>query len=314
LGGPFETVPTGGTLETVPTGGALETVRTVSGLRGRVAGWRAEALSVGLVPTMGALHAGHIALVQASLAAMDRTVVSLFVNPKQFGPSEDLDSYPRDEAADRAMLDAVGAHLLYAPEPAEVYGSGFATQVTVSGLGDILEGEFRPGFFNGVATVVAKLLGQCRPDTAFFGDKDYQQLLVVRRMAGDLDLGVEIKGVPTVREADGLALSSRNAYLTAAERAAAPVLFEVISGVAARIIAGADADAEASAAMDKLIEAGFGPVDYVCVRDAETLGDYRGPGTQGRVLAAARLGRARLIDNVAVAAAAADSAPAAAKG
>jgi len=279
----------------------LETVRGVQELRARVAEWRAGGLSVGLVPTMGALHAGHMALVHASITAMDRTIVSLFVNPKQFAPSEDLDSYPRDEDTDKSMLKTAGAQLLYAPEAGEVYGEGFSTAVTVSGLGDILEGEFRPGFFNGVATVVAKLLSQCRPDRAFFGEKDYQQLLVVRRMARDLDLGVDITGVETVREADGLALSSRNAYLTAAERETAPLLHQTIQGVAERIEAGADPAGEESAAMDTLIEAGFGPVDYACVRDATTLGFYLGSGTAGRVLAAARLGRARLIDNVAIA-------------
>lgn len=284
--------------------GPLEIVRTKSGLHDRLAVWRDDGMSVGLAPTMGALHAGHMALVSRSLIECDRTVVSIFVNPSQFGPGEDLATYPRDEARDRDLLAAAGAHILYAPEVSEIYREGFATTVSVPAPGDVLEGRYRPGFFDGVATVVAKLFAQARPDKAFFGEKDYQQLLVVRRMAGDLDLGVEVVGVETVREQDGLALSSRNAYLTAAERKSAPALYRTIHTLAARAAAGEDVPVEEKIAADALLEAGFDGVDYVTVRDAATLGPYRSLGrgreTKGRVLAAARIGRARLIDNVPV--------------
>lgn len=279
-------------------GGPLEIVRTKAGLRDRRAVWRDDEMSVGLVPTMGALHAGHMALVRRSLGECDRTVVSIFVNPSQFGAGEDLATYPRDEARDRDLLAAAGAHILYAPDVSEIYADGFVTTVSVPVPGDVLEGLYRPGFFDGVATVVAKLFAQSRPDKAFFGEKDYQQLLVVRRMAGDLDLGVEVVGVETVREADGLALSSRNAYLTAVERKSAPALYRTIRALAARAAAGKDVPDEEKIAADALLEAGFDDVDYVTVRDAATLSPYRGRETPGRVLAAARIGRTRLIDNL----------------
>ena len=199
---------------------ALDTVRTIADLRARVAAWRADGARVGLVPTMGALHAGHVALVKQSVAACDKTVVTLFVNPAQFGPNEDYAVYPRSEERDAAMVAAEGADLLFAPGVEEVYPGGHSTQVHVGGLGDLLEGEYRPGFFTGVATVVTKLLLQSLPDEAFFGEKDYQQLQVIKRLIRDLDIPVTATGVKTVREDDGLALSSRNAYLTPAERAA----------------------------------------------------------------------------------------------
>ncbi|HEC91247.1 MAG TPA: pantoate--beta-alanine ligase [Alphaproteobacteria bacterium] len=281
--------------------GPLEIVRTKAGLRARLAVWRDCGMSVGLAPTMGALHAGHMALVRRSIAECERTVVSVFVNPAQFGPGEDLDAYPRDEARDRDMLAAAGAHVLYAPSAPEVYPEGFATTVSVAAPGDVLEGQCRPGFFDGVATVLAKLFAQCRPDKAFFGEKDYQQLLVVRRLAGDLDLGVEVVGVETVRERDGLAASSRNVYLTAAERKSAPALYRTIRALAKRAAAGENVSDEEKIAADMLLEAGFDGVDYVTVRDAATLAPYRGRETPGRVLAAATIGRTRLIDNVPVA-------------
>jgi len=238
--------------------------------------------------------------VRRSLATTERTCVTLFVNPRQFGPTEDFARYPRAEARDLALIEDAGAHLVFAPEAAEMYREGHQTEVSVGRIGEILEGEFRPGFFAGVATVVTKLLLQAQPDIAFFGEKDYQQLLVVRRLARDLDIPVEIAGVPTVRAGDGLALASRNAYLSDSERAIAPALYRVLADVARRVQGGVDpaaAEAEGKAALE---EAGFYQVDYVAVRDAHTLAPV-GPGTTAvRVLGAGWIGVARLIDNVPV--------------
>ena len=278
----------------------LGIVRDVAGLRARVRDWRQDGAAVGLVPTMGALHDGHLALMRRSLATTERTCVTLFVNPRQFGPAEDFARYPRDEARDLATIEEAGAHLVFAPDLKEMYPEGHQTQVSVGRLGEILEGEFRPGFFAGVATVVTKLLIQARPDLAFFGEKDYQQLLVIRRLARDLNIPVEIAAVATVREKDGLALSSRNAYLTPAERAKAPALHRILVETAGRVAAGAEAKAEEARAIEAFERAGFGPVDYVAVRDAETLEDPQGAPGARRVLAAAKLGPTRLIDNVAV--------------
>src|SRR5262245_58693097 len=196
----------------------LPVTRDVAGLRAAVADWRKHGLSVGMAPTMGALHEGHLSLVRAAKARCDQVVVSLFVNPKQFAPHEDFERYPRDETGDAKLLAGAGCDLLYAPDRAAMYPEGFATSVLVNTVSTPLEGEFRPHFFGGVATVVTKLLLQCLPDAAFFGEKDYQQLLVIKRLARDLDIPVEIVGCPTVREHDGLAMSSRNAYLSADER------------------------------------------------------------------------------------------------
>lgn len=278
----------------------LEIVRTIADLRARVNAWRRKGEDVGLVPTMGALHAGHVALVKNSVATSRHTVVTLFVNPKQFGPKEDFSTYPRDEAADAALVAAEGAELLFAPDVSEVYPGGHATKVHVGGLGDLLEGEFRPGFFTGVATVVTKLLLQSLPDRAFFGEKDYQQLQVIKRLARDLDIPVEIHGVKTVREADGLALSSRNAYLTPAERAQAPVLHGTLAQVAEQVGRGEPPRPLEDWAKGQLERAGFWQVDYVTVRDAETLEQAADASRPARVLAAAWLGKARLIDNVPV--------------
>lgn len=278
----------------------LGIARDVAALRARVRDWRGQGATVGLVPTMGALHDGHLALIRRSLATASRTCVTLFVNPKQFGPNEDFDRYPRDEARDLSLIEKSGAHLVFAPSVAEMYPEGHRTGVTVSGLGDVLEGECRPGFFAGVATVVTKLLLQALPDVAFFGEKDYQQLLVIRRLARDLDVPVEIVGVATVREADGLALSSRNAYLSPAERKVASALHRVLAEVARNVAGGAKAENEESRAARALLDAGFTRIDYVAVRDAETL-EAPGAATRSRrVLAAAWLGKTRLIDNVAV--------------
>jgi len=279
---------------------AIACVRTVAALRHRLRDWREDGLSVGLVPTMGGLHAGHMALVRSSLSQTDHTAVTLFVNPKQFGAGEDLDTYPQDETVDSALLAGAGAHLLFAPAGDEIYREGHATAVRVSGVGEILEEQFRPGFFEGVATVVTKLLLQALPNKAFFGEKDYQQLQVVRRLTADLNIPVEIVAVPTVREEDGLALSSRNAYLDEDERRAAPALYQTIRAAAEKVAAGEDPAGAEAWGRDALEKAGFDPVDYVAVRDAETLLDSRFPGRPARVLAAARLGRARLIDNVPV--------------
>jgi pantoate--beta-alanine ligase len=275
----------------------LTTVRTAADLRANVRAWRAAGLRVALVPTMGALHAGHMALVAAALAAADRVVASIFVNPTQFGPNEDLARYPRREAADAAMLAEAGCHLLYAPDAAGMYPEGFATRVHVAGLTDVLCGAHRPGHFDGVATVVAKLLNQAQPDIALFGEKDYQQLLVIRRMAADLDIAVEIIGVPTVREPDGLALSSRNAYLTPDERKTAALFPKLLQQARDRLLAGVAAAEVLADATHHLTAAGLKP-DYVELRDTASLAASAEP--PARLLAAVRLGTTRLIDNVAV--------------
>jgi pantoate--beta-alanine ligase len=257
-------------------------------------------LSVGLVPTMGALHEGHFSLVRRSVTTLDRTIVTLFVNPRQFGPNEDFGTYPRTEAADATALERQGAHVLFAPMVEEMYPAGAVTSVAVPGIGDILEGSFRPGFFTGVATVVTKLLIQSLPDVAFFGEKDYQQLCVITRLAADLDIPVQIQGCPIVREADGLALSSRNVYLSTAERTIAPALNRALNDVALKVRSGGVetiADAEAQAA-ETLLRAGFRQVDYVTVRDAAGLAPVGDVTKPARILAAAWLGRTRLIDNI----------------
>ena len=278
----------------------IETVRNVEDLREQVREWRVQGLNVGLVPTMGALHAGHMALAERSIATTDRTIATLFVNPKQFGEGEDLDGYPRDEVRDREKLAQAGVHFLFAPDVAQMYPSNFSTGVKVGGLGDILEGKFRPGFFDGVATVVSKLLNQAGADKAFFGEKDYQQLQVITRMTRDLNIPTIIEGVPTIREEDGLALSSRNVYLNSQERTAAPILFKTISEVASKVKAGDNISELEAWGREQVLAAGFSNVDYLSVLDAQTLEAYLRPARPGRVLVAAKLGRARLIDNVAV--------------
>jgi pantoate--beta-alanine ligase len=274
---------------------------TVPSLRAYVAEWRRAGESIALVPTMGAMHAGHLALLAAARAKASRTIVSIFVNPAQFAPTEDFAKYPRDLAGDLAKIAAGGgADLIYAPETAEMYPDGFATKIVPGGPARGLESEARPHFFAGVATVVAKLFLQCRPDFAFFGEKDYQQLLVVKRLARDLDLGIEVVGVPTVRETDGLALSSRNAYLSPEARKVAAHLNRVLASVGQRARDGVSprqAESEGAAA---LLEAGFERVDYVALRDAQTLEQIRDLNRPARVLAAARISGVRLIDNMAV--------------
>jgi pantoate--beta-alanine ligase len=279
---------------------ALPVVRDVAALRAAVAAWRAQGSKVALAPTMGALHEGHLSLVRAGKAQCDRVVASLFVNPRQFAPHEDFERYPRNESADAALLAAAGCDLLYAPDRTVMYPDDFATNVIVSSVSTPLEGEMRPHFFGGVATVVAKLLLQCAPDAALFGEKDYQQLLVIKRMVRDLDIPVEIVGCATVREPDGLAMSSRNAYLSAHERRSAAQLNAVMRDAIQAIRAGAAmADTETEAAR-RLSAAGFTCIDYVAVRDAETLQPISNLARPARILAAGWLGKTRLIDNMAV--------------
>ena len=276
----------------------MQTIRQLDLLREGIADLRGDGSRIALVPTMGALHAGHIALIEAARRPGTRVIASIFVNPKQFGPNEDLSRYPRKELADTRMLSEAGCDLLWMPPVEIMYPPGFATNVSVAGVSDGLDGASRPGHFDGVATVVTKLFNQVRPDVAYFGEKDFQQLAVIRRMVADLDMGIEITGVPTQREDDGLALSSRNIYLDDAERAKAVALPRAL-GVAARAIhKGDDAESALAAARETLVAAGF-TIDYVELVDAETLGapDISRPR---RLVAAARLGATRLIDNLAV--------------
>jgi pantoate--beta-alanine ligase len=281
------------------TKAALPVVRDVPALRDAVAAWRKQGLTIGLVPTMGALHEGHLSLVRTAKARCDRVIASLFVNPKQFAPHEDFERYPRDEAGDSALLAAAGCDLLYAPERAAMYPEGFTTNVLVPAVSTMLEGEFRPHFFGGVATVVTKLLLQCLPDAAFFGEKDYQQLQVIKRMARDLDIPVAIHGCPTVREHDGLAMSSRNAYLSADERRIAARLNHLLHDAIKAAHAGEPIHEVEDDARRHLIAAGFTGVDYVAIRDGETLAPVSDLA-HARILAAAWLGKTRLIDNMAV--------------
>jgi len=272
-----------------------EIVTTIAELRARIAAWRARGARVGLVPTMGALHEGHLSLVREGRC--DRTVVSIFVNPAQFAPHEDFDRYPRTLESDCGKLDGM-ADLVFAPSVAEIYPQGFATRIEVGGPSAGLESDFRPHFLSGVATVVAKLLIAATPDTAIFGEKDYQQLLVIRRLVSDLALPVEIAGGAIVREADGLAMSSRNAYLASDERRIAGRLNIVLKDVSA-LVRGGSAIAQAQAAgRDALLKAGFDCVDYVAVRDALTLARIENLERPARVLAAAKIGGTRLIDNL----------------
>jgi len=281
----------------MPTG--ITTSRTVADLRAHVAPWRKAGKSIALVPTMGALHAGHLSLVTLAKSKADRVVVSIFVNPIQFGPREDFSTYPRDDAGDIEKLRAAGADLVFAPNTAEMYPAGFSTKVSIGDLTEDLCGANRPNHFDGVATVVTKLLLQCAPDMAIFGEKDYQQLLVIKHLVRDLNVPVEVLGGDIVREKDGLALSSRNAYLSPAERKTAPLLHQTISEVAAALARGEGADAACVAGRFKLEAAGF-RVDYIAVRDPDTLKPLSGPVKHARVLAAAYLGKTRLIDNVPV--------------
>jgi pantoate--beta-alanine ligase len=277
----------------------VEIARTVADLRKRVVLWRKADEGVGLVPTMGALHQGHMALVRAARAECDRVAASIFVNPKQFAPTEDLGSYPRREAADLEMLQSAGTDLVFMPIVEEMYPPGFATLVRMSGLTEGLCGAHRAGHFDGVTTVVTKLLIQALPDIAYFGEKDYQQLTVVRRLVRDLDIPVHIAGIPTVREPDGLALSSRNAYLSVEERRIAPNLAQVLRSVAAALARQpAAVGDELARGLRELRDAGFA-IDYLEIREEDTLRPVttRVAG-RSRVFAAVQLGKTRLIDNM----------------
>jgi pantoate--beta-alanine ligase len=279
-------------------------VRTVARLRAQVAAWKAAGEQVALIPTMGALHEGHLTLIKLGQTKARRTVASVFVNPKQFAPHEDFDAYPRGEAVDAEKLASVGCDLMFAPNASEMYAPGFSTAINVSGVSEPLEGAARPQFFGGVATVVAKLLIQSQADYAVFGEKDYQQLQVIKRLVKDLDLPVEIVSAPTARAEDGLALSSRNAYLSVEERAIATALPQALRAAAQAVAAGGRIDEAEAAGKAALTAAGFGQIDYLDIREASDLSKL-GPGpvgdAQGRILVAAWLGKTRLIDNMPVA-------------
>ncbi len=275
-------------------------VRSIPALRDTVARWRRRGESVGLVPTMGALHAGHLALVHRSRAECDRTVASIFVNPTQFNPDEDLERYPRQEEEDVNALSGARADLAFVPLAGEIYPEGFATAVHVGRVTTGMEGTVRIGHFDGVATVVCKLFMQCGPDRAYFGEKDYQQLVAIQRMVRDLDMPLTIVPVPTVREADGLALSSRNAYLSPAQRRTAATLNRILRETAAAIADGRAIDDATAAARQALLDAGFDAVDYVECRAAADLAVLEVPDRPARLLATARLGTTRLLDNVPV--------------
>ncbi|MGB7204244.1 MAG: pantoate--beta-alanine ligase [Anderseniella sp.] len=279
----------------------LKTVRTIEALRSKVSYWRRQELRCAVVPTMGALHAGHIQLVEQGLRVADRVVVTIFVNPTQFAPTEDLDAYPRTEREDVEKLRKAGAHLAFVPARQEMYPEGDSTQVVMNGPAKAgLEDKYRPHFFNGVATIVAKLLNAAGCDYAMFGEKDYQQLKVVSTMARDLSIPTSIIGVPTVRADDGLALSSRNAYLSETEREKAPFLHQTLQQLASDIRSGKNIARSSTTARKRLISAGFKP-DYVEARAAETLAPVKLTGeTEIRILAAAWLGKTRLIDNIGV--------------
>ena len=276
----------------------MQTVRQIDDLRQALDAFRSEGARLAFVPTMGALHDGHMALVEAAKRAGTRVIVSIFVNPIQFGPNEDLAKYPRREQADSRLLANAGVDLLWMPTPEIMYPEGFATSVRVAGVSEPLDGAHRPGHFDGVATVVSKLFHQVQPHVALFGEKDWQQLQVIRRMVADLDMPIEIQGVPTQREDDGLALSSRNAYLMPEDRARAIALPRALGAAAKTIGEGGDREAALAQAQDSLAAAGF-EVDYVALVDAESLAAPI-DGRPMRLLAAARIGGTRLIDNIPV--------------
>jgi pantoate--beta-alanine ligase len=279
---------------------SLEIVRNLTELRAITAKWRQDGAQIALVPTMGALHEGHLSLVQAALQQAERVIVTLFVNPKQFNNAGDLAAYPRTEAADAAKLRPLGPHLLYAPDEASIYPPGFATTISVDGISQGLCGDHRPGHFDGVATIVAKLFLQSGANLAFFGEKDFQQVAVVRRMVQDLDIPISIITCPTVREADGLAMSSRNVRLSPAERAIAPKLAATLFETAQQLLSGAKvADILAKAKAD-LTAAGFRAIDYLELRSEENLHPLDTLNPSGRLFVAAWLGNTRLIDTVKV--------------
>jgi len=275
-------------------------VRTRAELRATVAAWRQQGAKIAVVPTMGALHEGHLSLVRAALAQAERVIVTLFVNPKQFNSAADLAAYPRTEDSDAAKLAPLGAHMLYAPNAEEIYPDGFATNVSVSGVSEGLCGAFRPGHFDGVATVVAKLFLQTQADLAFFGEKDFQQVHVVKRMAKDLDIPIEVVPCATVRETDGLAMSSRNMRLSAQDRATAPKLAQALRAAATRLRAGEAAEPVLRDATKAIEAAGFARVEYLELRAEADLKPLARANVPARLLVAAWLGDVRLIDNIEV--------------
>jgi pantoate--beta-alanine ligase len=275
-------------------------VRSVADLRSTVATWRRNGVRIAVVPTMGALHEGHLSLVRAALEKADRVIVTLFVNPKQFNSAADLAAYPRTEREDAAKLAPIGAHMLYVPDAAEMYPDGFATAVSVSGVSEGLCGAFRHGHFHGVATVVAKLFLQTGADLAFFGEKDFQQLHVVRRLAKDLDIPISIVGCPTVREGDGLALSSRNVRLSRTERQVAPKLASILFETAARLADGAQVSSALADARSGILATGYRDVEYLELRSEDDLAPVHDLDRPARLLVAAWLGDIRLIDNILV--------------
>ena len=280
----------------------LPAVRTRSELQDQINTWKLKGMRVGFVPTMGSLHDGHLSLVQTALSVCDRVVASIFVNPTQFAPHEDFDDYPRTEESDRKKLQTAGADLAYVPSVQEMYPDGSVTNVRVEGLSDMLDGIYRPHFFYGVTTIVARLFLHVQPHVAVFGEKDYQQLQIIRRMVTDLAFPIEIIGAPTVRDADGLAQSSRNAYLTEEERAAAPAMKRALDFAAELLANGARVDDALDEACEQLQNAGFQSIDYVSAINPTDLTDLPlrevNRGFEGRLLAAAWLGKTRLIDNI----------------
>jgi pantoate--beta-alanine ligase len=278
----------------------MQILRTVAELRTRVRGWKQDGRQVGVVPTMGALHEGHMSLVRAARRGCDRVIVTIFVNPMQFNNPDDLSKYPRTEDADAALLFREGVDILFAPGPDEVYPQGFDSRVLVGGVTAPLEGEMRPGHFEGVATVVAKLFGMTQADRAYFGQKDWQQLQVVRRMVADLNIPVEVVGCETIREADGLAMSSRNARLDPLSRAQAPALHRIMVKTAAQIRSGNHIESSLAQAREDLRQAGFTEVEYMDLRTAAMLEPATGIEQPVRLLAAAWIGGVRLIDNIPV--------------
>lgn len=275
-------------------------LRRMADLRLLVRGWKAEGQTVGVIPTMGALHDGHLSLVRAAKSDCDHVIVTIFVNPKQFNSLDDLAKYPRTEASDAALLAPLGIDAIFAPPPEEVYPPGFATTVSVADVADPLEGALRPGHFDGVATVAAKLFSMTEATRAYFGEKDWQQVQVVRRMVADLNLPTEVVACATLRQGDGLAMSSRNARLSASARAIAPALCAAMTGAAAAIRGGESPDAALAKVTQALIAAGFEKVEYIALCDAETLRPTADLTRPLRLLAAAWVGGVRLIDNIAV--------------
>ncbi len=293
--------------DSIPPDEGPAIVRNLAALRDQCQAWRADGARIGFVPTMGALHEGHLSLVRLAAEKADRVVVSIFVNPSQFAAHEDLGAYPRTLEADRAALTGLGCDLIYAPSVEEIYPDGFSTHITVTGISEGLCGASRPHFFGGVATVVCKLFNQVKPDCAVFGEKDYQQLLVIRHMVRDLDLDVAIIGAPLIREADGLAMSSRNAYLSPEERRIAAGLNQQLAAAASTIIAGAKrgkatVNATLDATRQALFASGFDRIDYLELRDGEDLSPLPDNPTldacaKARLFAAVIVGKTRLIDN-----------------